>query len=176
MFGERARELGLVASRIAGGPGGIEKGSMVRAVKAIQGKKGSTAIILANMSESYWSPEHKRAVTVADSAALSMPSLVHMGIIYDPKVNDIPGSESPLCHARTVLNTAVSQNAKKNAKISMIAIGDSCGVITSLLDEEKTWEDWGPSIQGILFFSPAFYHELKQTSLKDFLAKVRVFY
>ncbi len=163
----------MVASRIAGGPGGIEKGSMAGVVKAIQRRK-STGIILANMGESYWSPEHKRAITVVDSRALSMPSLVHMGVQYHPQVNDIPGSESPLCHARTVLNTIVAKNANKNAKINIIAAGDSCEVIASLLDEEKTWAEWGPSLQGALFFCPAFYLDTKQAGLKDFLAKVRI--
>lgn len=163
----------MVASRIAGGPGGIEKGSMVRVVKAIQ-RRESAGIILANMSESYWSPEHKRAVTRVDSKALSMPSLVHMGIEYHPQVNDIPGSESPLCHARTVLNSVVAQNANKKAKISIVAVGDSCEIVTSLLDEEETWTEWGPSLQGALFFSPAFYPDTKQAGLKDFLAMVRI--
>ncbi|OAQ99160.1 hypothetical protein LLEC1_01237 [Akanthomyces lecanii] len=171
VFGECVKELGLIASRIAGGPGGIEKGSMVGLVKAIQ-RRESTGIVLANMGESYWSPEHKRAITVVDSRALSMPSLVHKGVEYHPQVNDIPGSESPLCHARTVLNTVVVQNANENAKINIIAAGDSCEVINSLLDEEKTWEKWGRYLQGALFFSPAFYADPKQAGLKDFLAKV----
>lgn len=173
IFGECAKELGLVASRIAGGPGGIEKGSMVGVVKAIQRRK-SIGIILANMGESYWSLEHKRAITVVDSRALSMPSLVHMGVQYHPQVNDIPGSESPLFHARTVLNTVVAKNANKNTQINIIAAGDSCEVIVSLMDEEKTWAEWGPSLQGALFFCPAFYLETKQAGLKDFLAKVRI--
>ncbi|XWW98317.1 hypothetical protein V2A60_006317 [Cordyceps javanica] len=170
VFGECAKELGMVASRIAGGPGGIEKGTMVGAVKAMQ-RHDSVGMILANMGESYWSPEHKRAVTVADSAALSMPSLVHMGIKYHAEVNDIPGSESPLCHARTVLNTAVAQYANKDAKITIIAIGDSCEVIVSLLDEEETWIKWGASLQSAVFYSPAFYHEQKQDGLRKFLAE-----
>lgn len=170
VFGERAKDFGMVAGRIADGPGGIEKGSMVGAVKAIQ-RRDSTAIILANMSESYWSTEHKRAVTAEKSRALSMPSLVHLGIKYHPQLNSIPGSEDALCHARTVLNTVISQHANKDAKINIIAIGDNCGVITSLLDEEDTWKTWGASLQGVLFYNPAFYYEQKQGGLKDFLAK-----
>ncbi|OAA54900.1 Arb2 domain protein [Cordyceps fumosorosea ARSEF 2679] len=170
VFGECAKELGMVASRIAGGPGGINKGTMVGAVKGIQ-RYESAGIILANMGESYWSQEYKRAVTPADSTAQSMPSLVHMGIKYDAQVNDIPGSETPLCHARTVLDAAVTQYANKEAKINIIALGDSCEVITSLLDGEKTWTRLGASLQGALFYSPAFYHEVKQEGLKNFFQK-----
>ncbi|KAJ6790121.1 hypothetical protein PWT90_05652 [Aphanocladium album] len=170
VFGESAKELGLVARRIAGGPGGINKGSMVQVVRAIQ-RRESTAIVLANMGESYWSPTYKRAMTVAASAALPMPSLVHLGIKYHSQVNDVPGSESPVNHARTVLDTAVVKYAKKDAKISIIALGDSCEAIATLLDEEKTWVDRSSSLQAALFYTPAYYHEPKQAGLKDFFAK-----
>ncbi|PQK16435.1 hypothetical protein BB8028_0006g07550 [Beauveria bassiana] len=170
VFGECAKELGSVANRVVGGPGGVEKGSMIGAVKAMQ-RHGSVGIILANMGESYWSQEHERAITVGHSAALTMPSLVHMGIKYHAEVNDIPGSESPACHVQTVLSTVITKNAKKNAKINIVAIGDSCEVITTLLDDEKTWTKWGPSLQSAVFYSPAFYNEPKQAGLRNFLAK-----
>ncbi|KAJ3494088.1 hypothetical protein NLG97_g4302 [Lecanicillium saksenae] len=170
IFGECTKELGLVAGRIAGGPGGINKGSMVDAVTAIQ-RNESTGIILANMGESYWSPAYKRAMTVAAGAALPMPSLVHLGIKYHSQVNDIPGSESPIDHARTVFDTAVTKYANKYAKITIIAIGGSCEAIVSLLDEEKTWANCGSSLQAALFYSPAFYHEPKRVGLKTFLIK-----
>ncbi|KAM3507192.1 hypothetical protein MY10362_001926 [Beauveria mimosiformis] len=170
VFGECAKELGSVANRVVGGPGGVEKGSMIGAVKAMQ-RHESAGIILANMGESYWSQEHKRAITVGNSAALSMPSLVHMGIKYHAEVNDIPGSESPACHVRTILSTVIARNAKKNAKINIIAIGDSCEVINTLLDDEKIWTEWGPSLQSAVFYSPAFYNEAKQAGLRNFLAK-----
>ncbi|KAM3558039.1 hypothetical protein ARSEF4850_004780 [Beauveria asiatica] len=170
VFGECAKELGSVANRVVGGPGGVEKGSMVGAVKAMQ-RHESAGIILANMGESYWSQEHKRAITVGNSAALSMPSLVHMGIKYHAEVNDIPGSESPACHVRTILSTVITRNARKNAKINIIAIGDSCEVVNTLLDDEKIWAEWGPSLQSAVFYSPAFYNKPKQAGLINFLAK-----
>ncbi|KAM3530816.1 hypothetical protein MY4038_004752 [Beauveria bassiana] len=170
VFGECAKELGSVANRVVGGPGGVEKGSMIGAVKAMQ-RHGSAGIILANMGESCWSQEHKRAITVGHSAALTMPSLVHMGIKYHAEINDIPGSESPACHVQTVLSTVITKNAKKNAKMNIVAIGDSCEVITTFLDDEKTWTKWGPSLQSAVFYSPAFYNEPKQAGLRNFLAK-----
>lgn len=171
VFGECTKDLGLVAGRIAGGSGGINKGSMVGAVKALH-HHAATGIILANMGEPYWSPEYKRAMTATAGQAVPMPSLVHMAIKYNPQVNDVPGSESPLCHARTIFNTAVAEYANKTAKINIVAVGDSCEVVASLLDEEQIWTEWGPCLQGALFYSPAFYHEPKQAGLKAFLAKV----
>lgn len=171
IFGGHAKELGVVAGRTVGGPGGIDKGSMVSVVRAIQ-ETDSVGIVLANMGESYWWPEGKRAITVSASSVLPMPSLVHLGIKYDKELNDIPGSESPRCHARTVLDTVLLQHANRDVKINIIAVGESCETIVTLLDEEQTWTTWGDSLQSALFYSPAFSPELKQPGLKDFLAKV----
>lgn len=173
IFGEHAKGLGVIARRIIGGPGGIDKGSLVSVVRAIQQKDSSTGIILANMGETYWWPEGKRAITVAASGTLSMPSLVHLGIQYHPEANDIPGSESPLCHARTILSSVVPQHAKADAKISIIALGDSCETVVNILDEENAWSRLGPSLQSALFFGPAFCKEVEQPGLQEFLSEVR---
>lgn len=171
VFGEHAKDLGVIASRVISGAQGINKGSMVSVVEAIQ-RDESTAIVLANMGESYWWPDGKRAITVAGSTALQMPSLVHMGTKYHAPLNDIPGSESPLCHARTVLDSVLDNEAQSEIRVSIIALGDSCETIVKLLDEDEAWNRWGARLTSALFCNPAFCKDIQQPGLKVFLAKV----
>ncbi|CAM1506302.1 Fc.00g059430.m01.CDS01 [Cosmosporella sp. VM-42] len=178
IFGEPTQDLGIVAGRMANGPGGVDKGSMVSVVRALKGQETSSTndsppgIILANMGQRYWWPECKRAITVKESAAIPLPSMVHAGRKYVPAVNDIPGSETPLKHVESIFREVLANYVAGSTKIDLIAIGESCEVVEIFLNEPKNWEDWGERLNAMVLLDSAYTTEhLTNEAFEEFLAK-----
>lgn len=181
IFGEHTKALGVLAHRVASGPGGINKGTMVSAVQAINnlptGDKDSQppAIILANMGQLYWWHEGKEAITVDASSAIPLPSLVHMGTKYIPKVNDIPENEDPDKHMTSIFRGVVAEYTKYGARLDIVVIGESCGTFARFFNDQQNWSFWGPFLGAILFFSPSLIEDaFTNENLKAFIAKVRL--
>ncbi|KAH6605272.1 hypothetical protein Trco_006979 [Trichoderma cornu-damae] len=178
IFGEPTQDLGLVARRVANGPGGINEGSMVSVVGAVKSQLSSPVdasppgIVLANMGQTHWWPEGMRAVTVTASSAAPLPSLVHKGRRQVPALNDIPGSEGPTEHAKYVLGEVLGSLTAENALVDIIAIGESCEIVERVLDDGETWETWSKRLNSLVFLGPVYEAEgLKNEKLKDFMAK-----
>ena len=171
----------MLAHRVASGPGGINKGTMVSAVQAINNlptgdKDGQPlAIILANMGQLYWWHEGKEAITVDASSAIPLPSLVHMGTKYIPKVNDIPENEDPDKHMISIFRDVVAEYTKYGARLDIVVIGESCGTFARFFNDQQNWSSWGPFLGAILFFSPSLIEDaFTNENLKAFVAKVRL--
>ncbi|KAL1856281.1 hypothetical protein Daus18300_010854 [Diaporthe australafricana] len=107
IFGETEQELGVIAHRVIGGPGGVDKGSMVGITRALlqQGKEqgttqdqdqdkdskdmkdkedqdhqdSDTGVVLANTGELWWWPEGGRGLTPRGGQNAPMRSAVHLG-------------------------------------------------------------------------------------------------
>lgn len=68
IFGETVQDLGVIAHRVIGGPGGINQGSMVSVVSALRQQRSSAAdapppgIVLANTGQLLWwePPRHRQ--------------------------------------------------------------------------------------------------------------------
>lgn len=179
ILGEPTQDLGMLAGRVANGPGGVNKGSMVSVVKALKAQStsitdlASPGIVIANMGQRYWWPEGNRAITLVATGAIPMPSMVHVGRKYIPSVNDIPGSESPLKHVESIFQDVLANLAPHDAKIDVIAIGDSCEVFEKFLDDAKNWETWGPRLNAAVLLGSCYTeNKLRNIDLKEFLAKV----
>ncbi|RFU79833.1 hypothetical protein TARUN_2428 [Trichoderma arundinaceum] len=178
IFGEPTQDLGLLAGRVAGGPGGINEGSMVAVVRAIKSQQSSQAdasppgIVLANMGQTYWWPEGKRAMTVTASSAVPLPSLAHKGRRHVPALNDIPGNEGPTEHVKYMFNEVLGSLLGDNALLDVIAIGESCEIVERFLDGVEAWNIWGKRLSSLVFLGPVYEADsLANEQLKAFMAK-----
>ncbi|KAJ3526692.1 hypothetical protein NM208_g11067 [Fusarium decemcellulare] len=175
VFGEPIQNVGFLAGRIINGPGGITKGSVISLVQALAKQTASAndntapGVVLANMGERYWWPDGKRALTTEDSTDTPLPSMVHAGCKYVAELNDIPGSENPLAHMETIFKRVISVN--REAKIDIIAIGQSCEFVLKFFEERLNWDRWGHRLGGMLFLGAVYKTDnLANQDFKDFLA------
>jgi hypothetical protein len=178
VIGEPSQNLGFVAGRVVNGPGGVVKGSMISVVQALakqtaaRGDPEPPCVILANVGQGYWWPEENRSLTIEAAGDVPLPSMVHTGRRYVKELNEIPGSETPLAHVKTIFEKVIEAN--KSAKIDIIAIGQSCEVVLQLFEEEQNWTQWGHRLGGMLLMGTVFRADgLTNVEFKDFLAKVR---
>ncbi|KAF4954736.1 hypothetical protein FGADI_5034 [Fusarium gaditjirri] len=176
VLGEPTKDLGWIAGRVANGPGGLAKGTMISVVQTLAKQAASPndpeppCVILANMGQRFWWPEEQRALTIEAAADVPLPSLVHSGRRFIKELNEIPGSETPLAHMTTVLNKVMEVN--KDAKVDIIAIGQSCEVVLQFFENEKHWSQWGERLGGMLFMGTVFATDLLvNAEFKEFLAK-----
>ena len=180
IFGQPTHDLGVIAGRVINGPDGIAKGSMISVVQALAKQRAGPddheppCVLLANMGQRFWWPEEERAITIEDAADIPLPSLVHAGRKYSKELNEIPGSETPIAHMATVFNKVLDMN--KDAKIDIIAIGQSCETVLQFFENNDNWAQWGPRLGGMLLMGTAFRADsLVNAEFQDFLAKVFLF-
>ncbi|UKZ94983.1 uncharacterized protein TrAFT101_009833 [Trichoderma asperellum] len=178
IFGQPTQDLGVLAGRVANGPGGIDEGSAIPVVRAVKSQKGSNGddtspgILLANMGQTCWWPEGQRATTVTANNAVPLPSLVHRGVQYMPALNDIPGNKDPEEHVKYVFHNVIGSIASDKAAVDIIAIGESCEIVERFLDGEEAWNIWGRRISALVLLGPVYDSEgLKNEKFKNFLAK-----
>lgn len=178
IFGEPTQDLGVLAGRIANGPGGLAKGSMISIVRALRQQTASPTdasppgIVLANMGQRYWWPEGQRALTMSASGDIPLPSLVHSGTRHIPSLNDIPGCESPLRHMATVFQDVLARIPEFTAKIDLIALGESCEVVENYFDDQKNWDSWGGRLSSMVLLGTVFETDkLANEAFKEFLAQ-----
>lgn len=148
LFGEATQALGVLAHRVIGGQGGVDKGSVVSLVKALlsrgshggrdraekengDGGEGSSTttmgagagtgvgVVLANTGERWWWPQGQRPLCHRDSMGVKMKSAVHKVGSFDPAVNLIPGSENVEAHVKSVFESVLG-NANNDGKGSVI--------------------------------------------------------
>lgn len=179
VFGEPVQDVGMIAGRVANGPGGINKGSMVSVVQALQAQSASDTdssapgIVLANTGQLYWWPDEKRALTVTESETIPLPSLVHAGRRYIPAVNDIPGNEDSAAHVAYVLREVLQRVMREDTKLDVIAIGQSCETVERFMDVEQNWKIWEGRLNAMLLLGSVYSTEdLANHSFKEFLANV----
>jgi hypothetical protein len=177
-FGEPIQALGILAGRVANGPGGINKGSMVSVVRELQNQVSSTTdtsppgIVIANPGELYWWPEGSRTLTVKNSASIPLPSLVHAGQRHVAELNGARGHETPEKHVKSVFETLRGMMAD-GTKINVLAVGQSCELITMFLDELENWRVWQDSLDAMLLLGSVYPVDgVQNEEFRKFLAKV----
>ncbi|KAH7161276.1 hypothetical protein EDB81DRAFT_924686 [Dactylonectria macrodidyma] len=178
IFGEPTHDLGVLAGRVANGPGGLVKGSMNSIVPVLRQQVASPVdasppgIVLANMGQRYWWPEGKRALTIEGSGDTPLPSLVHSGTRHVSPLNDIPGSESALRHVETIFRDILASVTASTTKIDIVAIGQSCEVVENFFDDQKNWDSWCGRLSSMILLGTVFDTVgLTNEGFKKFLAQ-----
>ncbi|UNI13760.1 hypothetical protein JDV02_000472 [Purpureocillium takamizusanense] len=178
IFGDPSQDLGVVAGRIANGPGGIDQGSMVSVGQKLKEQASSTTdssppgIVIANPGQLYWWPEGSRSITITASDAVPLPSLVHYGRMHVTELNSIPGSESRFKHVRYVWDEVLRTMSDDYAKISIIAIGETCETVMEYLNDAKNWDRWADRVSSMVLLGHVYpSDDLTNESFKKFLAE-----
>ncbi|KAK6839668.1 hypothetical protein PG987_005534 [Apiospora arundinis] len=144
IFGETMQDLGMLAHRVIGGPGGVDKGSLVSIVRALQGQKSgpgddaAPGIILANTSQLVWSPELKRALCQIGAEGAPMPSAVHGGMLITDE-NRVADNRTAKDHVRYVFEKVVPALTRADAALEIIGLGDGADIVEDYLDWGVTW-------------------------------------
>ncbi|KAK4181418.1 Arb2 domain-containing protein [Triangularia setosa] len=176
IIGEEIQQLGVLAHRVLGGKGGINKGSVLNLVQALKTQPSSTTdpsppgIVIANPSELWWWPEGKRGLTPLARHDIPMTSAVHYGRAYDKAKNGIPKNLNCGGHIKCVFEEVVEKLVRKNAKLDVIAVGNSAEEVERYLNDDEVWEKFGPKM-GALVVLGGFYHsdEFKCEGFKRFM-------
>ncbi|KAB5560241.1 Arb2 domain-containing protein [Coniochaeta sp. 2T2.1] len=175
IFPESAQDLGVIAHRVIGGPGGVTKGSMVSAIEAIQkGEAGDNAgIVLTNPGQLWWWPEGKRGLTPRDRFGISIQSAVHRGREYDARLNVIPGHETIGRHVKSVFEEVLGKMTRSDAKLAVVAVTDVADEVERYLDNEETWRKWEDRMECLALLSNLYgsTEPIKCEDFKRFLAE-----
>ncbi|KAG8407401.1 hypothetical protein J3459_010680 [Metarhizium acridum] len=176
-FGEPTKALGMLAGRVANGPGGINKGSLVSVVQELQKQVTSNkdssppGVFIANPGQLYWWPEGRRMLTTTDSTAIPLPSLVHAGRRHIPGINTVVAHEAPEKHVESVFSTLL-EVVGECTKVHLIAIGQSCELVTKFLDDKTNWHAWKDRLDAMLLMGTVYpADDLANQALRDFMAK-----
>lgn len=179
IFGETHQDLGVLAHRVLGGKGGIEKGSLIEAVKALLQQRCSPAnptapgIILANMGELIWWPEGKRTLSKFAFDWSPMRSAAHNGNYFDPKVNCVPGNENFGAHIKYIFEKVVPDFVDPAAGLDIISLGDGADAVETYLNCDATWDRVGSRINCFASVGGHFPEwDLKCDGLREFLKDV----
>ncbi|KAI0838293.1 Arb2 domain-containing protein [Hypoxylon sp. FL0890] len=147
IFGETVQDLGALAHRVIGGPGGVNKGSMVSIVSALLKQRSSPSdpsppgIILANMGELIWWPGGNRTLSRTAYDATPMKSAVHNGNTVTKK-NQVPGNETFMRHVNYIFDEVIPHFVNDRAGIDVIGVGDGADTVEQYLDLFPVWETW----------------------------------
>ncbi|KAJ9155322.1 Arb2 domain-containing protein [Pleurostoma richardsiae] len=178
IFGETAQELGVLAHRVASGPGGVAKGSMVSVVSSILGQRSTPedpsppGVVLANTGELWWWPEGGRALSDRMRQGAPMRSAVHLGRFYDPASNAVPRNETPARHVEYVFEEVVPRMVNPEAKIDVIGVGDAAELVEEYLNDDERWEVLGPRLNSLTIVGGFFdKDQIKCGGFRKFLAK-----
>ncbi|KAG5972973.1 hypothetical protein E4U56_005459 [Claviceps arundinis] len=177
IFGETSHYLGTVAGRVTHGVGGIDKGSMVSVVRELHNHVSSKedpsppGIVIANPAESHWWPEGQRCLTVEDSAAIPLPSLVHIARRWCPDRDRVSGNRSAEEHISYVFDELLRRELREDAKLSIVAVGQSCELLTTFLDDAENRNRWLGRLDGMILLGTVYPVETLNDDLKSFLAE-----
>lgn len=154
VVGESAQDLGVLAYRVVGGPGGVAHGSMVSVATLLLGAQAADAaappaLVLANTGQLFWWPAGRRALSPAARHGVPCSSAASRGIWFDPARHQVPGCETPDAHLRLVFG-AVRDRAPPDAKLSVVALGDGAECVERFLNDEGNWSFWGPRMQSLV--------------------------
>ncbi len=179
VVGETAQDLGVLAHRVIGGPGGIDKGSMVSVVRHLTQQRSTAVdasppgVVLANTGQLFWWPEGCRALNHASRLSVPASSAVSFGLLPDPERNDVPGHRNADEHVASVFRDVLGSSLREGARLSVVAVGDGSDAVKRFLNHEKNWAVWGPRLDCLALAGGMMgQDEIKVAGLREFLRKV----
>jgi hypothetical protein len=155
VFGESSQAFGLRSYRVCVRHGGINKGSMVGFVKALQEQKSSSSddsppgVVLANMGELWWWPDGPRGLTFQGRQGIPMSSSVHTERVYAKGENTVPGNKNAEEHVRYIFEEVLPNMVSTSAKLDIIAIGASAEEVESYLNNDNVWAKVGGQLNSM---------------------------
>ncbi|KAM7205335.1 Arb2 domain containing protein [Rhypophila sp. PSN 637] len=154
-LGDDFQEFGVLAHRVLGNRGGINKGSVINLIKELKKQTSSATdstspgIIIANAGEDFWWPEGKRALTFHGSMGIPMKSAVHLGHHFNEKRNKVPENRDYKEHVRYILGKVVPALCSETVKIDIIAINKVADMVQEYLDDDAVWSELGPRMNSL---------------------------
>src|SRR5688572_22952526 len=145
------QSLGMIAGRVANGPGGVNKGSAISLVRAIREHLPEAGIILANPGALHWWPKGKRAISGFQAEAAPLSSMVSYGKRVNDSVNRVPGHEDDWKHLTRIFEM-IEEKANAEVKIDIYGIEKGAELVEKFLDDEKIWERWGGKLESMVLF------------------------
>lgn len=178
-LGENNQEFGVLAHRVIGGKGGVNKGSVVGLVQGLKKQKSSTTdpsppgIIIANPGEMSWWPEGKRTLTITGRHAIPMSSAVQIGYHFTEKKHRVPENRNMAEHVRYILDKVVPALVPETAKLDIITISDTGEKVQKYLNKDEVWAKLGPRMNSLTIVAGWFdQSSVESESFRKFLAEV----
>ncbi|KAI5867633.1 hypothetical protein GGS23DRAFT_612772 [Durotheca rogersii] len=175
IFGETMQDLGVLAFRVAGGHGGVNKGSVVSIVAELQKQRSSASdaeppgVVLANMGELIWLPQAQRTLSILAFNCARMKSAVHKGRVVTPG-NLVPGNETPKAHVNYIFNDVLPHLVNDRARLDIITVGDSAEFVEQYLDLPPVWQTWHRRINCLAIVGGQYaIWDLNNQEFKEFL-------
>ncbi|KAI1343579.1 Arb2 domain-containing protein [Xylariaceae sp. FL0016] len=175
IFGETTQDLGVLAHRVIGGPGGVNKGSVVSVVKGFQAQKSSATddsppgIILANMGELLWHPKSMRTISLSafDAAPMRSAACIRNEVT---EVNHVPGNKTPSEHVKYLFERVVPGYVRDDARLDIVGVGDGIDIAEQYLDDVDVWDRWAKRINCIAIVGGMYAtYRMKSRAFRDFL-------
>lgn len=203
IVGESEQELGVIAHRVIGGAGGVDKGSMVDIARALlqndhdqdkdqtqdkNNANGTTEIdntvpglILANTGELWWWPKGGRGLTPRGAQGAPMRSAVHWGRFRDDGPqgggsNTVLLNGSPTAHVRCVFEQVLGNAdlVASDAVVQIVAVGDGAAAAQRVLD--GGWARWGGRIGCLAMCGGGLDADsVRDAGFREFLREVSLF-
>lgn len=182
IIGETYQDLGIIAHRILGARGGVNKGSMVSVVESLQSQPFSSTdptapgFILANTGQLIWHESLKRCHTIHATLGVQMPSAVHAGIKWFVEVGKdrVKGNTTAKEHIKTIFECVVPTLLNPQAGIDIIAVGDGADELEKYLDWSETWKKLADRINCLAILGGYYDAEFMQCqAFREFMREVR---
>jgi hypothetical protein len=170
LFYEHNQDLGILAHRVIGGPGGIDKGSAVNLVKYIQ-SQGDIGVILANLGQLRWWHRGGKAVSHTSWQALPRPSAVSAPPNFNLDLNTVPKNRTPEEHVECIFKQVLKYLCHFDARFDIIGVSDGATTTVKFLNEGQNWVTWGPRINAVALLASS--HHQDEISNPEFAAWLR---
>lgn len=183
VLGESTQDLGVLAHRVIGGPGGVNKGSMISVVQGILSQHASPldtsppAVLLANCGQLMWLPSLRKVLSKPAWDSSRMKSAVHLGNMYSREVNSVPDNRTPEEHVKYVFEVALpallGSRSDDDVRLDIIGVGDGADAVEKYLDDEDVWREVGGKLNCMALVGgmhPSW--DVKTPGLKTFLREV----
>ncbi|EEY15717.1 mitochondrial 40S ribosomal protein MRP2 [Verticillium alfalfae VaMs.102] len=176
IFGEPNQSLGILALRVANGPGGISMGTMVSVVQTLKQQVSSPddsqspGIILCNVGAVFWCLRRAR-LTLGHMSDMPLASLAHHGRRITT-ANQVPGLETSEKHISYIFEAVLPALTSEDARLDLLGIGLSADMLEAYLDQDYVWSRWGSRINTLSILGGITDSaSLKHQDFRDFLAK-----
>ncbi|KAL1843270.1 hypothetical protein VTJ49DRAFT_2379 [Mycothermus thermophilus] len=157
LFGETCQALGVFANRVIGGRGGVNRGSVLGFIKAMQQQHCSATdpappgLVVTNPGELWWWPEGRRGLTQTDRHRIPMASAVHARY-HAPEVNEIAGNRNVVEHVVSIFESVVlgERFVRKDAKVDVIVVGDTAEAVEKYLDDDTVFDRFDDRLNSLV--------------------------